>query len=72
MLVLLDDCYVEGSSETVARTDLEGNTFQIRTAPDGERYEIPKNYPSDSGLRKKLGVVGARDQDRAASSTTGC
>lgn len=55
MLVLLDDCYVEGSSDTVARTDLEGNTFQIRTAADGERYEIPKNYPSDSGLRKKLG-----------------
>lgn len=55
MLVLLDDCYVEGSSDTVARTDLEGNTYQIRTAPDGERYEIPKSYPSDSGLRKKIG-----------------
>ncbi|MGZ8288255.1 MAG: class I SAM-dependent methyltransferase [Telluria sp.] len=54
MIVLADDCYVEGSSETVARTDLEGNTFQIRIAPDGERYEIPKLYPSDSGLRKKL------------------
>jgi SAM-dependent methyltransferase len=53
-IVLLDDCYVEGSSETVARTDMEGNTYQIRTAPDGERYEIPKTYPSDSGLRKKL------------------
>ena len=55
MLVLLDDCYVEGSSDTVARTDLEGNTFQIRAAEDGQRYEIPKNYPSDSGLRKKMG-----------------
>lgn len=55
MLVLLDDCYVEGSSDTVARTDLEGNTFQIRTAEDGQRYEVPKNYPSDSGLRKKMG-----------------
>jgi SAM-dependent methyltransferase len=54
MLVLLDDTYVEGSSETVARTDLEGNTYQIRIAPDGERYEIPKTYPSDSALRKKL------------------
>jgi protein-L-isoaspartate O-methyltransferase len=53
-IVLLDDAYVEGSSETVARTDMEGNTFQIRTAPDGERYEIPKTYPSDSALRKKL------------------
>ena len=54
LVVLLDDAYVEGSSETVARTDLEGNTFQIRTAPDGDRYEIPKSYPSDSALRKKL------------------
>ena len=54
LLVLVDDAYVEGSSDTVARTDLEGNTYQIRTAPDGERYEIPKNYPSDSALRKKL------------------
>jgi SAM-dependent methyltransferase len=53
-IVLLDDAYVEGVSETVARTDLEGNTYQIRTAPDGERYEIPKTYPSDSSLRKKL------------------
>lgn len=54
VLVLLDDVYVEGSSETVARTDLEGNTYNIGVAPDGERYEIPKTYPSDSGLRKKL------------------
>jgi SAM-dependent methyltransferase len=54
MLVLLDDVYVEGSSDTIARTDLEGNTYQIRIAPDGERYEIPKTYPSDSALRKKL------------------
>ena len=54
LVVLLDDAYVEGSSETVARTDLEGNTYQIKTAPDGERYEVPKTYPSDSALRKKL------------------
>ena len=54
LLVLIDDAYVEGSSDTVARTDAEGNTYQIRTAADGERYEIPKTYPSDSALRKKL------------------
>lgn len=53
-LILLDDAYVEGSSETVARTDLQGNTYQIRVAGDGERYELTKNYPSDSALRKKL------------------
>ena len=54
MLVLLDDDYVEGISPTVARTDSEGNTYQILAAPDGERYDIPKTYPSDSALRKKL------------------
>ena len=54
VIVLADDAYVEGSSPTVARTDLEGNTYQILAAPDGERYEIPKTYPSDSSLRKKL------------------
>ena len=53
-IVLLDDVYVEGSSETVARTDLEGNTYHIGVAPNGERYEIPTTYPSDSALRKKL------------------
>ena len=54
LLVMLDDVYVEGSSPTVARTDLEGNTFKIETTPAGERYEIPKTYPSDSSLRKRL------------------
>jgi ubiquinone/menaquinone biosynthesis C-methylase UbiE len=54
LVVMLDDVYVEGSSTTVARTDLEGNTYQILTAPDGTRYELPKNYPSDSALRKRL------------------
>ena len=54
LLVLLDDDFVDGSSETVARTDLQGNTYQIRQAPDGNHYEIPKNYPSDSALRKKM------------------
>ncbi len=54
LLVLLDDAFVDGSSETVARTDLQGNTYQIRQAADGERFELTKNYPSDSALRKKL------------------
>ncbi|MES2316794.1 MAG: class I SAM-dependent methyltransferase [Pseudomonadota bacterium] len=54
LIVLLDEAYVEGSSATVSRTDMEGNTYHISTAPDGERYEIPTTYPSDSALRKKL------------------
>ncbi len=54
LLVLADDTYVEGVSETVARTDAQATTWQIVVAPDGERCEIPKSYPSDSALRKRL------------------
>ncbi|MGZ3241638.1 MAG: class I SAM-dependent methyltransferase [Burkholderiaceae bacterium] len=54
LLVLLDDCHVESDSTTIARTDLEGNTFQLRTLPNGERYEVLKNYPTDSALRKRF------------------
>ena len=55
MLVILDDAFVEGFSETIARTDADGTTYQILTTPEGERIEVPKSYPSDSALRKRLG-----------------
>jgi protein-L-isoaspartate O-methyltransferase len=54
LLVMVDDNYIEGGSTPVARTDKEGNTYQIRTIANGDRYELVKNYPSDSGLRKRL------------------
>ncbi|HEV7816494.1 MAG TPA: methyltransferase domain-containing protein [Janthinobacterium sp.] len=56
MLVMIDSSYVDGSSTVIARTDLEGNTYQIRNTADGTRYEVLKNFPSDSALRKKLGA----------------
>lgn len=58
LLVILDDAFVEGFSETIARTDADGTTYQILTAPEGERFELPKSYQSDSALRKRLGNVG--------------
>jgi ubiquinone/menaquinone biosynthesis C-methylase UbiE len=57
LLVLLDNSFVDGVSTVFARTDLQGNTFQFRTADDGQRYEVLKNYPSDSALRKKLATA---------------
>ncbi len=54
LLVLVDNVYVEGSSTPIARTDVEGNTYQMRTLDNGERYEVLKNFPTDSALRKKL------------------
>lgn len=57
LLVLLDDSWVEDESPTVARTDLQGNTHHIFLTGEGERYEVTKNYPTDSYLRKKLGTA---------------
>lgn len=54
LLVLLDNSYVEGSNTPIARTDSEWNTYQIRRLPNGDRYEVLKNFPTDSALRKKL------------------
>jgi len=55
LLVLLDDTYVEGSSPTIARTDAHGNTYHMASAEDGSQVELPKSYPTDSTLRKRLG-----------------
>lgn len=57
LLVLLDNVYVEGSNTPIARTDLEGNTYQIRRLENGDRYEVLKNFPTDSALRKKLAAA---------------
>lgn len=56
-LVMIDNVYVEGSSTPVARTDLDGNTYQIHTLSDGTRHEVLKNFPSDSALRKKMAAT---------------
>jgi hypothetical protein len=53
LLVLIDSNYVEGSSTPIAHTDAEGNTYQIRTLA-GERYDVLKNFPTDSALRKRF------------------
>ena len=55
LLVLIDNNYIEGSSTPIARTDVEGNTYQFRIRQDGERVGILKNFPTDSALRKKFG-----------------
>jgi hypothetical protein len=54
LLVLLDEVYVEGISNPVARTDAQGNTYEIVSTPDGQRVERPMSYPTDSALRKRL------------------
>ena len=55
LLVLIDDVYIEGVSPTVCRTDAQGNTWAHFVDAEGKRHELPKNYPTDSALRKRLG-----------------
>lgn len=57
LLVLVDNAHVETEKTVIARTDLEGNTYQIHALPNGERYEILKNYYTNSTLRKRLGPL---------------
>lgn len=54
LLVLIDESYVDGVSDVIARTDAAGNTYQFLTGGDGQRYEVLRNFPSDSFLRKKV------------------
>ena len=57
LLVLLGEDYVDGESFPVARTDVHGNTYEFQMDDDGNRKEVMKNYPSDSWLRKRLGIA---------------
>lgn len=60
LLVLIDDNVVEDFTRPTARTDSDGNTYQIRELPDGSRVEVIKNFPTDSYLKKKFATI-ARD-----------
>lgn len=57
LLVLMGEDYVDGESFPVARTDQHGNTYEFQKDDEGNRFEVMKNYPSDSWLRKRLGIA---------------
>jgi ubiquinone/menaquinone biosynthesis C-methylase UbiE len=50
-VVYIDNRYVEGSSTPIARTDGNGDTYQIRRLDDGSTHEVLKNFPVESELR---------------------
>jgi ubiquinone/menaquinone biosynthesis C-methylase UbiE len=54
-VVLIDNLYVEGSSQVVTRRDELGNTYQSRRLDDGSTHEVLKNFPDADGLRRLLG-----------------
>ena len=61
LVVLVDNCYVEGSNYPITRTDEEGNTYQRRTLESGSVHEVLKNFPSRAELEEKLVLAGGDD-----------
>jgi len=53
-VVFVDNTFVPGNSTPIARTDAEGNTYQARRLDSGHTFEVLKNYPTESELRKLL------------------
>ena len=53
-VVFVDNRYVEGSSTGIARTDADGNTYQRRRLETGDTFEIIKNFPDPSELRRMI------------------
>jgi predicted O-methyltransferase YrrM len=58
-VVVLDNCYVPGSSTPISRTTAEGDTFQVRTLTDGRSYEIVKNFPVRGQFTADVSAVAA-------------
>ena len=50
ILVIMDNTHVPGESTPIARTDADGNTYQIRKLEGGQTFEVLKNYPTEHEL----------------------
>jgi len=57
VVAILDNSFAHGSSTPISRTDAEGNTYQMRTLANGERYEVLKNFPSALELTEAVRPV---------------
>ncbi|MBC7995290.1 MAG: class I SAM-dependent methyltransferase [Rhizobacter sp.] len=55
-VVLIDNRYVEGSSQPVTRRDDLGNSYQTRRLDDGSTFEVLKNFPAEDDMRRLLGT----------------
>jgi len=58
LVAFLDNRYVEGSSTPIARSDREGNGYQVRKLEDGSTHEVLKNFPAEGELIKRASAHG--------------
>jgi SAM-dependent methyltransferase len=64
LVIITDNIYVEGSSTPISRTDSDGNSYQTRRLKNGSRYEVLKNFPSESEFRSQVAPYGENIQFR--------
>ena len=53
-VIIIDNKYVKGSSTDISRTDMDGNTYQIRQLKDGQSFEVLKNFVTETVFRKMV------------------
>lgn len=49
VVVMIDNAYVAGNSTPIARTDAEGNTYQMQQLANGTRYNL-EEFSQQCGL----------------------
>ena len=54
-VVILDNCYVPGSSTPISHVDADGNSYQRRALADGSEHVVLKNFPTEGALRAEIG-----------------
>lgn len=59
VVAILDNTFTEWSSTPLSRRDAEGNTYQVRTLSNGEKFEIMKNFPAKGELADLVRPVAA-------------
>jgi ubiquinone/menaquinone biosynthesis C-methylase UbiE len=59
IIVFMDNRFVPGSNTPIARTDAEGNTYQLRKLENGDEHEVLKNFPSEKEVREIIADLAA-------------
>lgn len=57
-VVLLDNRYVQGSSQPIAERDAQGDTWQLRRLADGSEHRVLKNFPDEAELQAQIAGLG--------------
>jgi 2-polyprenyl-3-methyl-5-hydroxy-6-metoxy-1,4-benzoquinol methylase len=61
-VVLIDNTEAQCDRLPIVERDAHGNTYQLRTLPDGTTHRVLKNFPSEAELRSTVDGIGANAQ----------